>query len=283
MRLLIAAGVAALAGCTRVPAPNYLPSNLDKVSTILADRAALASRPVAMTGIRFGTLVGTTDADVAAGKFTVKNDALRCTGTYNPWDGSLSLGFTISCSDGRTGQGKSIGDPSSPNQGLVSMSDGQVALFYIGTPATQFLQKVGAQPPVISATDQRKLDAAAAERAAVEVRARQARDAEKGRRVQQSLASARDCISEQVGKLALQSPEPANIVAITALANCHSALAAFLLADTGNADAGRIELTKSFLLPNVIAQVVNVRTRPRRQPSQPSTPTRPPVSESIGI
>ena len=96
--------------------------------------------PVAVMTQHGDVLVGTVTATTMAGTFNVTNGALRCAGSYDPWEMNPALPISTLCSDGRQGFGAVVRDASMmAGQGTIRMSDGETADIVFG-PAAGVMQ-----------------------------------------------------------------------------------------------------------------------------------------------
>lgn len=112
--------------------------------TLLGMAACSSSWPVAVIGQHGDVLTGSATASLSVGTFAVSNGKLSCTGAYDPLDLSVTLNFTVLCTDGRRGFGTVVREASGQaGQGNVHLEDGENAAFIFGSHAAVFVPKVG--------------------------------------------------------------------------------------------------------------------------------------------
>jgi hypothetical protein len=112
-------------------------STLLAIGTI-ASLTSCVSVPVAARSSEGEKFVGSATAELTSGHFElVSARGVRCYGTYNQWDPSISLDFKFKCSDGRYGTGTITRDPMGQSGiGIGQANDGTTFDFAMGV-ATQ--------------------------------------------------------------------------------------------------------------------------------------------------
>jgi hypothetical protein len=103
--------------------------------TITMGCCACATGPVTVHGETGQTLLGSYNATLIGGTFSVTDGKLTCSGSYNSLDYSTTISMAVECSDGRSGTATVNRNSSlTSGTGTVQMEDGSRATLVVGRP-----------------------------------------------------------------------------------------------------------------------------------------------------
>lgn len=95
--------------------------------------------PVAVIGYDGRIIPGTNIVSISEGSFLVSDGKITCSGSYNPFQYSITISMPVICSDGRKGIVQAIRDTSTSGSGTFRLNDGYHGDFIFGNSSSKLL------------------------------------------------------------------------------------------------------------------------------------------------